>query len=144
MEDREGGVIGILDNPNALLKWPISGSVISELLNNEEEEDNISAKLHHQDTSSYEKDFRKDREAFIISILEYGNPFEESEKNLVRLTSRHVLDDIANELVRIAKKMGKDQYASYLKDRLIDRTISLYDNLPRNKLPLFRRRSLRD
>ena len=28
----DGGVIGILDNPTALLKWPICGPVISEIL----------------------------------------------------------------------------------------------------------------
>ena len=55
----DGGVIGILDNPTVLLKWAIIGPVISEIL--KEEEDGNLPKLHHEDTASFEKDFRKDR-----------------------------------------------------------------------------------
>lgn len=135
----DGGVIGILDNPTALLKWAISGPVISEILNNEEH-DIILAELHHEDTKSYEEDFRKDRESFIASMLEYGNPFEEEEQNLVHLISRHVLDDIADKSVNNAKKTGKDQYATFVKERLTNRSTSLYDILPRNQLPLFRQK----
>ena len=83
----DGGVIGILDNPTALLKWAISGPAISQMLK-EESNDNLP-ELHHEDTSSYEKGFRQDRDAFIASILEYGNPFEEEEKYLVHISSRY-------------------------------------------------------
>ena len=97
----DGGIIGILDNPNALLKWAISGPVISEILSNEKEEkekDCIFAELHHEYTKSHEKAFQRDRKGFITSMLEYGNPFE-TEKNLVHLTSRHVLDETASKSV---------------------------------------------
>jgi hypothetical protein len=67
----DGGVIGILDNPTALLKWAISGPIISQML--EEENNGNLSELHHEDTSSYEKCFRRDRDAFITSMLEYGN-----------------------------------------------------------------------
>ena len=128
-----------------MLKWAISGPVISEILSNEKEEkekDCILAKLHHEDTKSHEKAFQRDRKGFITSMLEYGHPFEETEKNLVHLTSRHVLDETASKSVRNAKKVGEDQYASYLRDRLTDKNISLYDNLPRNELPLFRKKHI--
>ena len=52
-------------------------------------------------------------------MLEYGNPFGETEKNLVHLTLRHVLDDNASKSVRNAKKTGEDQYAEYVKDCII-------------------------
>ena len=84
------GVIGILDNRTALLKWAICGPVISEIL--KEEQDGNLPELHHEDTASFEKDFRKDRDSLIASILEYGSPFKEEEQNLVHITSRHVLN----------------------------------------------------
>ena len=34
----DGEVIGILDNPKALLKWAISGPIISELLTHENDD----------------------------------------------------------------------------------------------------------
>ena len=63
-----GGVIGIHDNPTALLKWATWGPVISEIL--KEEKDGNLPELYHEDTASFEKDFRKDRDLLIASILE--------------------------------------------------------------------------
>ena len=136
----DGGVIGILDNPTVLLKWAIIGPVISEIL--KEEEDGNLPKLHHEDTASFEKDFRKDRDSLIASILEYGNPFEEEEQNLVHITSRHVLDDVVTRPIKEAKRIGEDQYTAFVNERLINRRTSLYDTLKRNNLSLFRQKHL--
>ena len=127
----DGGVIGILDNPTALLKWAICGPVIGNL-----------PELHHEDTASFEKDFRKDRNSSIASILEYGNPFEEEEQNLVHITSRHVLDAVATKSVKEAKRIGEDQDTAFINERLISRRTSLYDTLKRNDLSLFRQKHL--
>ena len=136
----DGGVIGILDNPTALLKWAICGPVISEIL--KEEEGGNLPELHHEDTASFEKDFCKDRDSLIASILEYRNPFEEEEQNLVHITSRHVLDDVATKSVKDVKRIGEDQYTAFVNERLINRRTSLYDTLKRNDLSLFRQKHL--
>ena len=86
------------------------------------------------------KDFRKDRDSLIASILEYGNPFEEEEQNLVHIISRHVLDNVATKSVKEAKRMGDDQYTAFINERLINRRIPLYDTL--NDLSLFRQKHL--
>ena len=86
------------------------------------------------------KDFRKDRDSMIASILEYGNPFEEEEQNLVHIISRHVLDNVATKSVKEAKRMGDDQYTAFINERLINRRIPLYDTL--NDLSLFRQKHL--
>ena len=136
----DGGVIGIFDNPTALLKWAIWGPVISEIL--KEEEDGNLPQLHHEDTASFERDFRKDRDSLIASILEYGNPFKEEEQNLVHITSRHVLDDVATKSVKDVKRIGEDQYTAFVNERLINRRTSLYDTLKRNDMSLFRQKHL--
>ena len=99
----DGGVIEILDNRIALLKWAIYGPVISETL--KEEEDGNLPELHHEETASFE-DFRKD--SLIASILEYSNPFEEEEQNIFHITSRHALDDATTKSVKEEKRIGED------------------------------------
>ena len=94
----DGRVIRILDDPTVLLEWAICRPVISEIL--KEEEDGNLPKLHHEDTANFEKDFRKDRNSLIASILEYGNPFEEKKQNLVHIPSRHVLDDVPTKSLK--------------------------------------------
>ena len=135
----DGGVFGILDNPTALLKWAICGLVISEIL--KEEEDGNLPELYHEDTASFEKDFGKNRDSLVASILEYGNPFEEEEQNLVLITSRLVLDDVATKSVIETKMIGEGQYTAFVNERLINRRTSLYDTLKRNDLSLFRQKS---
>ena len=123
-----------------MLKWAIWGPVISEIL--KEEEDGNLSQLHHEDTASFERDFRKDRDSLIASILEYGNPFKEEEQNLVHITSRHVLDDVVTRPIKEAKRIGEDQYTAFVNERLINRRTSLYDTLKRNDLSLFRQKHL--
>ena len=105
-----------------------------------EESNGNVPELHHEDTSSYEKGFHQDRDAFIASMLEYGNPFEEEEKHLVHISSRHVLDDVATRSVREAKFIGEDQYAAFVTDRLKNGDVSLYETVKRNSLSLFRQK----
>ena len=135
----DGRVIRVLHKPIALLKWTICGPVISEIL---KEEGGNLPELHHEDTASFEKDFCKDRDSLIASILEYRNPFEEEEQNLVHITSRHVLDDVATKSVKDVKRIGEDQYTAFVNERLINRRTSLYNTLKRNDLSLFRQKHL--
>ena len=135
----DGRVIRVLHKPIALLKWTICGPVISEIL---KEEGGNLPELHHEDTASFEKDFCKDRDSLIASILEYRNPFEEEEQNLVHITSRHVLDDVATKSVKEVKRIGEDQYTAFVNERLINRRTSLYNTLKRNDLSLFRQKHL--
>jgi hypothetical protein len=41
-------------------------------------------------------------------MLKYGNPFEEEEKHIVHIFSRHILDEVATRSVREAKSIGED------------------------------------
>ena len=114
--------------------------MISKILN--EEEDGNLPEWYHEDTASFEKDNCKERDSLIASILEYGNPFEEEEQNLVHITSRHVLDDVATKSVKEAKRIGEAQYTAFVNERLINRRTSLYDALKRNDLSPFRQKHL--
>ena len=47
----DGGIIGILDNPTALLEWTISGPVISEIVSNEENDFWLNFTMKTQDVT---------------------------------------------------------------------------------------------
>ena len=77
----DGGAIGILENETALLKWAVAGPIISDVLNQADQDLPNSQKppKHHEDTDLYEKNFRKDQNSFLGALMEYGNPFCEEE-----------------------------------------------------------------
>lgn len=62
-------------------------------------------------------------------MLEYGNVFDEEEKDLTHITSRHVMDDIATSSVREARKIGKTNIQLFVQERLVKGSTSLYDTL---------------
>ena len=45
-------------------------------------------------------------------------------------------EDVAKS-IKLAKTMGKEQYNIFIGDRLIDRTVSLYESIKKNNLILF-------
>ena len=139
----DGGIIGILDNPTALLKWAICGPVICEMFKEgEETEKGHSPSLHHEDNDTFEEKFQHDRDLLVASFQEQGNPFEEEEKNLIHITSRTVLDGNATKSVKEAWKKGNDQYKIFVKERLVKKTSSFYDSIKRNNLSLFRQKHI--
>ncbi|CAG2252228.1 unnamed protein product [Mytilus edulis] len=51
-----------------------------------------------------------------------------------------VIDDLGNpflETVNTIESLGQEQFEKYTKERLVDRTTSVFDTIKRNKLPLF-------
>ena len=93
----DGGVIGILDNHSTLLKWAIAGPTESHILKSESSENLCT--MHHEGTLKYDYDFHQDIDAFNISMLQFGNPFEEEEAQLLLISSRHMLDDTVSVFV---------------------------------------------
>ena len=68
-----GGAIGILVNPNALLRWAVSGPVVAELCRYEKLSE-MSSKNHHENTQAFEFNFRKDFKSFYTSF--YNQQFK--------------------------------------------------------------------
>ena len=55
------------------------------------------------------------------------------------LDTRNVFDEPVVKTVRTVEALGIDQYDSYNKSVLLDRTASIHDPNKKNALPLFRR-----
>ncbi len=58
---------------------------------------------------------------------------------LLALDTRNVLNESVVNTVRTAYSLGKDQYATYFKEVIIDRTRSIHEPIKKNLLPLFSR-----
>jgi hypothetical protein len=66
-----------------------------------------------------------------------GNPFLEPSKDLLVLDSRDIADPGVAQTVRTVEKIGKQQYETFVKERLDKRTMPLSEPITRNKLILF-------
>ena len=74
----DGGDIGLLDSPIALLKWAVAGPEILRMIGtlqegNAEDGDTID---HHEDTDNFEKTFRNGAIKFHATFVELENLFE--------------------------------------------------------------------
>ena len=92
---------------------------------------------HHEENESWQKLFVKDVRSLTFSIEELGNPFEEDSKELLTLNTKQIADISIIETVRSAYKIGKDQFDLFIKERLMERKVSVDEVLSRNKLTLF-------
>ena len=136
----DGGAVDILDNPSALMKWMISGPEIARMVTEFEEEcginGNVEEGFHHEDTKSFQKHFEKHIRNVVEIFEEEGNPYQEGN-TLMSLIDKNVLEGKAVESVKIAAKIGSDQYQTYVQERLEKSKVSIHDVIRKNKLHLF-------
>ena len=71
----EGGVIGITENPNALLRWMVAGPELARMV--AEFESRQTRNPHHEQSSASQKRFTCHVQSLVSTIEELGNPFEE-------------------------------------------------------------------
>ena len=76
----------ILENPNALLGWAVSGPVVAELCRDEKLSEMYSNR--HENTQAFESNFWKDFNSFYTSFHNLGDLFKEKEKNLVQIATK--------------------------------------------------------
>ena len=144
----DGGAVGMLQNPKALLRWTVAGPEISRAT--EEFEANClsdSGKTnlkHHELTLSAQSTFANEVRHLVQVIEDMGNPFMEESADLLVLDSQDIADSALVQTVRTIEKIGQDQYDKYMSERVIERTASVYDTISRNKMPLFSQPPLTD
>ncbi len=141
----DGGVTGILDKPDALLKWMVAGPEIAFIV--QEYEDllgrggSASETHHHEDTPSFEKRFAKDVSSFAAVLEREGNPFEEEDGVLVTLFSKVLMNQEAIHSVKVARETGKSHYLKFKEDRCTLGKKSIHDVIKKNKFSLFRNKN---
>ena len=68
---------------------------------------------------------------------ELGNPFEEESEDLLVLDSKEIAHPSAVEAVKKAQRIGQQQFQTFTKECLVERTKPIDDTIHRNRLKLF-------
>lgn len=137
----DGGAVGLTDNPAALRRWMVAGPEVARLIGEfHSVYQNCSRQVdtrHHDQIPSVQAAFGKDVSSLVGVIEELGNPFLEESTDLLVLDTKEIANLTAIETLQNAHFIGQQQFESFTKECLIDRTRSLYDTIRRNKLQLF-------
>ena len=83
--------------------------------------------------------FIKYVKSLITTIKEMGNPFWDTNGDLIVLDTRVEADIAVVDSVSKMKKLGEDQRRKFFKKRLVDRINTINETIPKNKLSLFSR-----
>ena len=143
----DGGAVGLTENPAALRRWMVSGPemarVIGEFETSIEKRKHLDLR-HHEEAKHVEKSFVRDVKILTNTIEEMGNAFTENSTDLLVLDSRDLADPSVVDTVRRIEEIGQDQYDTYVKERLVSQTKSIFDPIKKNNLPLFSRPPVRE
>ena len=74
----------------------------------------------------------------MIKVMEdFANPFEEDSQDLLVLDTKEIAPPGAVDALRHAHKVGQVQFDNFVRERLVDRTKPIEDDIHRNKLKIF-------
>ena len=98
-------MIGITDNPNALLRWITAGPEIARIIEEFEStfQQQTKSTKHHDQSPSVQRQFAKHVMAMVSTFEECGNPFREDSKDLISLDTKEVMSDNAITSVKTIK-----------------------------------------
>lgn len=84
-----------------------------------------------------EKNFKQEAINLVQVIEDVGNPFLCDSNELLALDTQNVLGESVVSTVRNIQSLGNNQYSTYCKEVLSDRTCSIHEPIKKNTLPLF-------
>ena len=93
--------------------------------------------IHHDQTAYVQNAFRTDVCSLGNVMEELGNPFEEESEGLLVIDSKEIADPSAVAAVKKAQKIGQQQFQTFTKECLVERTKPIDDTIHRNRLKLF-------
>ena len=73
----------------------------------------------------------------VSTVGEVGNPFMEQGKELIAIHTKDIMNDDVVSAVQKVRKVGEEQFNTFIKDRLIDRSKPVTEPLKKNNLPTF-------
>ena len=136
-------VVGLTENPAALLRWMIGGPALSQLiqefhtaLKSDRPSDVVDMCLHHEQTKSVQNTFCKDVSSLVSIIADCENPFMEDSDDLLVLQTKSIVDGAVNETVNNIHTVGLEQFRCFVQERLLEQTKVLTEPNKRNKPPL--------
>ena len=99
----DGGIIGVTDNQEFLDRWLICAPEVTRLLHEFEyslcSQPSNASKEHHENKSSFQTRFSKDIQNLNEDIVDSGNPFSNSSKDLLTLETGFVSSEESIEVL---------------------------------------------
>ena len=133
------GATDLLNDNAALLKWTAAGHEIAEMIRsfrcNDDEDMEISH--HHEDIDAFGKQFREDVKSLCDVMRELGNPFTDTEGELLHIISKTIMAKESVDSNKNALSIGEDQYNDYISARIIKCKVPIYKKIKKNNLSLF-------
>ena len=139
----DGGIIGLTENETALRRWLIAGPEIARLLDDFESSSQQSVSftpVHHEEKPGLQNTFIREVKALIAKMEEFGNPFEDDSDTLSHLQSKEVVDPSVAVAVSKIFELDKAQYDQFVTERLVERSVSIFKPLKRNRIAPFGRK----
>ena len=141
----DGGIIGVTDNQEFLNRWLICAPEVTRLLHEFEynlcSQPSNASKEHHENNLSFQTRFSKDIQNLNEAIIDSGNPFSNSSKDLITLETGFVSSEESIKVLYKIEAVGIEQYKKYFEGRLlnIDHTNLkyIYDKIEKNKFLIF-------
>ena len=137
----EGGAVGLMENPNALRRWMLSGPEMARLVNEFEagmapDTGRKNNSKHHEEHRSFQVSFYEDVKSLVAAVEDLGNPFLEETGDLFILDRKVVAEESAVSRMRHIESLGKEQCETFISERLVEKK-PLTDPITRNKLSFF-------
>ena len=139
----DGGAIGLTENPQALRRWMVGGPETARVVHEFEDvalKNDAERHGHHEQTKGVQCRFKIHVEALVDTMSGPGNPFAEESKDLISLSTKDIADPATVKTLYEVKDIGKSQYESFVKERLVEQTKSCTESITHNKLTLFKDR----
>ena len=131
----DGGAVGLTENPAVLQCRMVSGPETARVIREFESfEDRKNNTRHNEHTKHVKMAFAQDVKALAETIEDMGNPFSEKGSDLLVLDTRDLADPVVIESLNHIKKLGRDQYHSYVSECLVSKLKPIMDPIPKNNL----------
>ena len=137
----DGGAIGLTENESALKRWMVAGPETARILTEYEDSHSIhnnTTDLHHEQIPSVQKRFVSQVNNVVDVIVEQGNPFKETNKELCTLDTKQIMSENVVTAVRRAEELGKTQYTQFVEDNINNNTKDFNAPIRKNNLPLMK------
>ena len=129
-----------MTDPRTLRHWMVAGPEVGRIVNEFETlqaHGQSTEHRHHEQHPGVQTAYLNDVKSLVAVIEEMGNPFLEKSEHLMVLDTRDILDVSVGETVRKAETLGREQYETFIDERLSTPKKPVTDVIPKNKLPLF-------
>ena len=139
----DGGIIGLTQDTGSLLRWALAGPEIVRVISEFEATfvRNASRSMpptcHHDQNKATQQRFANQLKSMISTLSNMGNPFDSGSTDLSRLHNRDVMNELSVDCLRGIKQKGKEQFGTFVKERLMAKTKPITDTIGRNTVILF-------